>query len=231
MHALRLWTRPDGLAVRHSLHILAKVILASWPLTVPYVVCFFATTLRGRTAWIGIAWRSCREWLRPSYLRYRDPEAEAQYWKRCARDEEALQASNASTIPQNVPLVRYYVPKLLPIYRSPIVEDPEAEEYRLSARAYCKWHRMVFPGPVSVDVHLARVGTNHACEQRHPTLRQAEELVKYHSSRDRREMHRIARMLTDEEVFGQTVPWNPRYRETWRRWLDTKGRDTTIVFD
>lgn len=66
--------------------------------------------------------------------------------------------------------------------------------------------------------------------QLHPTLTQAENLVKNYSSRDRHEMHRISRMQTDAEVFMRTVPWNPRFRAMWRDWLHTKGTDIVIVF-
>ncbi|OCH87095.1 hypothetical protein OBBRIDRAFT_736787 [Obba rivulosa] len=216
MHVLRLWTRPGGLTFGYTARVVAKVILASWPLAVPYIVCFYATGVHKRVARIRVGicviWRTCREWIRPSYFKYRDLNAEGKYWERSARDQKALQASNASTIPPEVPLVKYYMPKLLPPYRSLDREDLEAKEYYLSARIYCKWHRMVFQGP------------------HHPTLRQAEELVRWHSNRDRREMYRISRMLTDEEVFGQSVPWDPRYRYIWRKWLETKGGDIAIVF-
>lgn len=41
----------------------------------------------------------------------------------------------------------------------------------------------------------------------------------------------MTRLLTDEEVFMRTVPWTPKYRDMWKRWLDTKGADMAIVFE
>ena len=43
-----------------------------------------------------------------------------------------------------------YTPKLLPTYREEMGEDPEAKEVYVHPKAYCKWHRMVFRGPVSL---------------------------------------------------------------------------------
>ena len=51
------------------------------------------------------------------------------------------------------------------------------------------------------------------------------------STRDRREMRRVARMLTDEEVFARKVPWTPAYRDIWRRYLETKGPDIVVSFE
>lgn len=140
------------------------------------------------------------------------PEEEKRYWATSARYLRILGASNANTTPPHVPLVTYYVPKLLPAYRSARHMDTEAAEYHLPARAFCKWHRMVFQGPL------------------HPIPKQAESLIKSYSSRDRREIHRISRLLTDEDVFIGTVPWTSAYRDMWRHWLDTKGPDIAIVF-
>jgi len=64
----------------------------------------------------------------------------------------------------------------------------------------------------------------------HPTPKQAEGLIQNYSNRDKREMRRITRLLTDEEVFAGTVPWTPRYRNMWRVWLETKGPDVAIIF-
>lgn len=45
-------------------------------------------------------------------------------------------------------LLTYYVPRLLPVYRTPTKSDIDATTYHLSAKRFCKWHRMVFSGPV-----------------------------------------------------------------------------------
>ena len=49
------------------------------------------------------------------------------------------------------------------------------------------------------------------------------------SSRDRREMKRIARLQSDAAIFHR-ADTSPRYAALWRRWLATKGPDTAIVF-
>ena len=101
------------------------------------------------------------------YRHYRTAEEEAEYWRSAARLRRALGASDANSASlrkrctqedededdeakNNVPLVMYYTPKLLPIYREEKEEDPEAKEVHVAPKAYCKWHRMVFPGPVSL---------------------------------------------------------------------------------
>ncbi|PCH41672.1 hypothetical protein WOLCODRAFT_24914 [Wolfiporia cocos MD-104 SS10] len=65
--------------------------------------------------------------------------------------------------------------------------------------------------------------------QLHPTLRQAETLLRNFSNRDKREMSRIAKLRTDAEVFTQQRSWTPRYRDMWREWLERKGADIAIV--
>ena len=76
-------------------------------------------------------------------------EEEEQYWRASERLSRAFRASDGNRTPENIPLVRYFTPKLLPMYREKEEDDPEAAEFYLHPKAYCKWHRMVFPGPVS----------------------------------------------------------------------------------
>ena len=98
------------------------------------------------------SWLRClNEHVRPplSYRFHSGRAEEDAYWGAAARAWKVLQASCADTIPENVPLVRYYTPKLLPVYREVRARDPEALEVHLPPRTFCKWHRMVFPGPVS----------------------------------------------------------------------------------
>lgn len=64
----------------------------------------------------------------------------------------------------------------------------------------------------------------------HPTIREAPEQIRYYSSRDRREMHRISRLLPDSKVFGREGG-HTGYSEMWRTWLDSKGVDIAIVFE
>ncbi|KAK0455693.1 uncharacterized protein EV420DRAFT_1644473 [Desarmillaria tabescens] len=92
-------------------------------------------------------------------------------------------------------------------------KETEATEYYLPSKAFCKWHRMVFPESPN-----------------HPTLSQARTLKKYFSSLDRREMHRISRLLSDEEVFGTYKRWSSEYRTMWKLWIERKGTDLAIVF-
>ncbi len=81
------------------------------------------------------------------------PEEEDEYWRSSGMMREALRASDAGRDGSDVPLVRYYTPKLLPAYRDhdEVEEDPEAREVYVAPRAFCKWHRMVFRGPVSLS--------------------------------------------------------------------------------
>lgn len=67
--------------------------------------------------------------------------------------------------------------------------------------------------------------------QFHPTLRQAEGLMKNYSNRDLQEIYRISRLLSDEDVFRGKGLHTTRYRDMWTSWLDTKGPDIAIVFD
>lgn len=66
----------------------------------------------------------------------------------------------------------------------------------------------------------------------HPALKEAAKQIQYFSSRDRREIHRISRLVSDEEVFGDGARrWTPRYATMWKRWLETKGPDVAVVFE
>jgi len=85
------------------------------------------------------------------------PEMEDKYWQRIKIGQLDLQRSDAryvdttgvlkpdiSSLP---PLVMYYSPAL-PLKRP---ENPrKLKKYYLSVKDYCKWHRMVFPGEVSI---------------------------------------------------------------------------------
>ncbi|KAG2035316.1 hypothetical protein BDR03DRAFT_531281 [Suillus americanus] len=141
-------------------------------------------------------------------------EAEAKYWYIAARYRRHLAQSSARRPPHEtseIPLVTYYTPRLLPQYRDVRHSDDGSGEFCISAKTFCKWHRMVFRGP------------------HHPTLAQAAIRMKYHSHRDLREMQRIARLLSDEQVLRR--PWSPKYSKLWKRWLDNKGPDVVIVFE
>ncbi|TBU37999.1 hypothetical protein BD309DRAFT_994742 [Dichomitus squalens] len=148
------------------------------------------------------------------YTRYRSAtqEEEEEYWKASQRLGQASQSWDGCGVAKNIPVVRYFTPKLLPIYREKEEDDPEATEVYLHPKAYCKWHRMVFPGPM------------------HPTIREAPEQIKYYSSRDRREIHRISRLLPDSRAFRRELR-DKAYAKMWKNWLDTKGPDVAVVFE
>ncbi|TFK84388.1 hypothetical protein K466DRAFT_647246 [Polyporus arcularius HHB13444] len=197
----------------HALcHALLKVWLLAWPLAFPGGMALLQYCRCATHSEKGLITR-----MRKSILRmcaYWRPAREDEYWRSSARMREALRASDAGRDGSDVPLVRYYTPKLLPAYRDhdEVEEDPEAREVYVAPRAFCKWHRMVFRGPM------------------HPTLKEAQEQIRYYSSRDRREILRISRLLCDEQVFRKRRTWTPHFARTWRDWLNRKGPDVAIVF-
>ncbi|KAI0366249.1 hypothetical protein BV20DRAFT_1038499 [Pilatotrama ljubarskyi] len=203
--------------VHELFHVLFKAWLIAWPLAFPgglvVIKCWRgggSLDLIARTCvWLG----RIREYFRPRYNTYRTIAEEEEYWKASERTRRAYRASDANTTPAGAPLVRYYVPKLPPTYRERVEVGSEAREYQLSPRIFCKWHRMVFRGPM------------------HPTLQEAAKHIRYYSNRDRREIYRISRFLTDEEVFCRKWRWTMRYAVMWRRWLGTKGPDVAVVFE
>lgn len=98
---------------------------------------------------------------------YATPRAEAKYWRVADRYRRRLYSGNGtmftpsmpSTVSRDdtvIPLVTYYTPRLLPLYRDRSggkrtlrEADVEAQEGRISPRTFCKWHRMVFQDAVS----------------------------------------------------------------------------------
>ncbi|KAG1740335.1 hypothetical protein EDB19DRAFT_781160 [Suillus lakei] len=152
--------------------------------------------------------------IRSRYATFPTLEAEAQYWCIAARYRRHLAQSSARQPPHEtseIPLVTYYTPRLLPQYRDVRRSEGGSGEFSISAKTFCKWHRMVFRG------------------SHHPTFAQAAARMKYHSYRDLREIQRIARLLPDEQVLRR--PWSPKYSKLWKQWLDNKGPDIVIVFE
>ncbi|KAI0759731.1 hypothetical protein BD413DRAFT_650737 [Trametes elegans] len=221
-----LKTTNVSLTLQGVLHVLLKAWLVAWPLAFPGGVvvlkccqsagCSPPDLSAGAAALLARvrAWFDhVRAHVRPParYTRYGSAEEEG---RRALRASDAHASTGAELEGEGVPLVRYYAPRLLPVYRERAEADPEGTEYALAPRAYCKWHRMVFRGPM------------------HPTLREAPRQIARYSSRDRREIHRISRLARDEDVFGASgAQWTMRYAQMWRRWLDTKGPDVAIVFE
>ncbi|KAL0563588.1 hypothetical protein V5O48_018479 [Marasmius crinis-equi] len=111
----------------------------------------------------------------------------------------------------------------------------KSEEYPLSTKAFCKWYRMVHPpGSVCVvklSAAVAMLIPSATRKRRMMTASRASKLKRYYSSRDRREMRRIARLLPNEVVFDARWKWIPMYRDMWMRWLERKGPDICVVFE
>lgn len=102
-----------------------------------------------------VTWLTVPYWLKGSLIRrYRNVEEEQLYWQAAARARKALEASNANHPPENLPLLVYYAPKLLPRYRDLESDDPEAREEYIAPETFCKWHRMVYPGPVRIALRI-----------------------------------------------------------------------------
>ncbi|KAJ7661471.1 hypothetical protein DFH06DRAFT_1192349 [Mycena polygramma] len=154
-------------------------------------------------------------WPAPKYNTYKSAVEEDRYWAAAECYGRRLQRSDArfsgptAEKQSRIPVVSSYTPALLPWYRQR--RKKKSPEYYLSLRALCKWHRMVFPGPW------------------HPSVSQAARMRESFAPEDRREIHRISRMLPDELVFGRTARWKPKYRAIWRKWLK-KDRQVFVVF-
>jgi hypothetical protein len=56
-------------------------------------------------------------------------------------------------------------------------------------------------------------------------------MIRYLSTRDRREIARIARLIPDEAATQKGFSPSPVYRDLWASWLQNKGPDLTIVFE
>lgn len=96
-----------------------------------------------------LSWRRLfsRDWVFESAL------AEQNYWRSATLYQARLRSSNARstnapTLGERSSMITYYSPSLLPMYRTKHPINKDATEYYLPARIFCKWHYMVFPGPV-----------------------------------------------------------------------------------
>ncbi|GLB33146.1 hypothetical protein LshimejAT787_0100310 [Lyophyllum shimeji] len=200
--------------------ILFALIFVSAPLVIPSILSH-RCSLRAQLDFV-YAWATSRTRFRISQrehdTRYASPAEEERYWARAIQGQIWLSSSNArvkadAKLVTKIPLITSYTPALLPPYRVPRARNTAHDkEYYLSARTFCKWHRMVFPGPV------------------YPTLQQASKLRQNFSNCERREMFRISRMLSDEVVFGRRYQWTPKYRDLWRKWRSERRPDVIVVF-
>lgn len=190
-------------------------------------------------AWQAFIPRRFRSWCPGKALStatYLTLKEEKQYWlesdlyRRQLRFSDARFGRSKIQSESPLPLVTYYTPRLLPAYRSLTSADMDASPYHLSAKNFCKWHRMVAPGSVSLTLMSVRRILN-AFPQTHLTLSAAKILMKNYSNRDLQEIYRISRLLSDEEVFQGRGLRTTRYSDMWTSWLDTKGPDIIIIFD
>jgi len=159
---------------------------------------------------------------RGRYRHYRCLAEEQRWWDESARIRAFFAPLDArlgkvkGSAPEcisPIPLIMSYVPRLLPQYREHSRPDDAANDYELTPSTYRKWYRLVFPNKSP------------------PSLREAEKIIKYISTRDRREIARIARLVSDEAAAQKGFSPSPVYWNLWDNWLQHKGPDLTIVFE
>jgi len=159
---------------------------------------------------------------RGRYRHYRSLAEEQRWWDEAARIRAFFAPSDArhgkakASTPGSVspiPLIMSYVPRLLPQYRDHCRVDDAANECELTPSVYRKWHRLVFPNKTL------------------PSRSEAVKVIRYLSTRDRREIARIARLVPDEVAAQRGFSPSPIYRGLWTNWLEHKGPDLAIVFE
>jgi len=161
------------------------------------------------------------------YRRYQSLTEEQKWWDESTRTRAFFASSDArygrvsgSGISAHgclspIPLITSYVPRLLPAYRDHSrrrVDDATCER-ELTPSIYQKWHRLVYP------------------HENLPSRREATKTIRYLSTRDRQEIARIARLVTDEAAAQKGFSPSPVYQNLWTSWLQCKGPDLTIVFE
>lgn len=155
--------------LRSNAHLEGKIVLAQLNnrLRLSQQLIFekrliFTTVLLASPVVAGLLWHMGPRFLRRllvslwparKYSPYGSPLQEDQYWAAAELYGRRLRSSDArfrgtrTAIENRIPVITSYTPALLPWYRQR--RRRKAPEYYLSLRAVCKWHRMVFPGPVS----------------------------------------------------------------------------------
>lgn len=162
---------------------------------------------------------------RGRYRHYRSLAEEQKWWDESTRTRAFFARSDArhgrvvgiSThgCLSPVPLITSYVPRLLPAYRdhSGRRVDDAASERELTAAVYQKWHRLVYP------------------HENQPSRRETAKTIRYLSTRDRKEIARIARLVSDEAAAQKAFSPSHMYQDLWTSWLRCKGPDLMIVFE
>ncbi|KAH9989392.1 hypothetical protein BJV74DRAFT_885208 [Russula compacta] len=153
---------------------------------------------------------------RHRHKHYRSLAEEQRWWDESARIRASFFApldARHGDGDGGVPLVTSYVPRLLPRYRDRRRLDDAASECELTPSVYRKWHRLVFP------------------DKSAPSRRQIAKTIRYLSTRDRREIARIARLVSDEAAAQRGFSPSPVFRDLWTSWLQHKGPDLTVVFE
>lgn len=56
-------------------------------------------------------------------------------------------------------------------------------------------------------------------------------MIKHYSNRDKREIHRISRKVSDGEIMGNPFISTTMYKRIWEAYLERKGPDIAIVFE
>ncbi|TFY63628.1 hypothetical protein EVG20_g6238 [Dentipellis fragilis] len=159
-------------------------------------------------------------WRRPPYSHYESPEDEQRYWDTASRWNRCLASSDARLGGSAPPAGRISLRISRSSQRMCRASFPcTANRYMLTRRAR---------STTSCLTYIVN-GIKWCIPPRLPSVRQAERRIKNLSSRDRKEIFRISRMLSDEAVFQDSFVWTPIYRDIWTRWLNTKGPDIAIV--
>lgn len=163
----------NAIRVRQPRHVIIAALLSTWPIYLPSLFRYartlhrFAVTksfITNAHCFIGIGsfttriiglcrYFPCRfvfnplRRVEPPPRTYATLEDEARYWRDAERFRSRIQ--DPRTHPAGgTPLVQYYTPTPPPLQRSSTPADPALHEYALAPRAFCKWHRMLFKGPV-----------------------------------------------------------------------------------
>ncbi|KAL0948904.1 hypothetical protein HGRIS_009013 [Hohenbuehelia grisea] len=131
--------------------VLSSLLLAAWPFALSEAIAT-VKALQNRVSSI-----MRRKWLERRVYTYKSAEEEQAYWVSSEPYRERLRKSDARHLAvdpahrQKLPLsatVSSYAAALPPATRCRRRNCLDCSEYYLSAKNYCKWHKMVFRGSV-----------------------------------------------------------------------------------